>query len=84
MGYHYKNEPNKISDLKLAKVTKHIDLIIGGHTHTFLPKPTLVKNIDGKNMLVNQVGAYGVNLGRVDFYFDENHDKTSKGTSILI
>ena len=84
LGYHYKNEPNKISDLKLAKATKHIDLIIGGHTHTFLPKPTLVKNIDGTNMLVNQVGAYGINLGRVDFYYDENHDKTSKGTSILI
>ncbi|MEW7281302.1 metallophosphatase [Aquimarina sp. 2201CG1-2-11] len=84
LGYYYKNEPDKISDLNLAKATKNIDLIIGGHTHTFLPKPTIVKNIEGKNMLVNQVGAYGVNLGRVDFYFDKNDNKTSKGTSILI
>ena len=84
LGYHYKNEPYKVSDLNLAKATKHIDLIIGGHTHTFLPKPTITKNIEEKNMLVNQVGAYGVNLGRVDFYFDENDNKTSSGTTILV
>jgi len=74
LGYNYKNS-NKISDLKLAAATKNIDLIIGGHTHTFLPKPTLVKNLNNENILVNQVGAYGVNLGRVDFYFDENNQR---------
>ena len=84
LGYYYKNNPDKISDLNLAKITKNIDLIIGGHTHTFLPKPTLVKNIDGKNILVNQVGAYGINLGRIDFYFDEQNNKTAKGTTILL
>lgn len=84
LGYYYKNNPEKISDLNLAKVTKNIDLIIGGHTHTFLPKPTIVKNVEGKNMLVNQVGAYGINVGRIDFYFDENNNKTSEGTSILV
>jgi 5'-nucleotidase len=84
LGYYYKNNPDKISDLNLAKITKNIDLIIGGHTHTFLPKPTIVKNIDGKKMLVNQVGAYGINLGRIDFYFDEQNNKTAKGTTILV
>jgi 5'-nucleotidase len=70
IGYDYKNDPNKISDLKLAAATKDIDLIIGGHTHTFLDKPTVVKNIEGKDVLVNQVGCYGLNLGRIDFYFN--------------
>lgn len=84
LGYYYKNNPNKISDLNLAKATKDIDLIIGGHTHTFLPKPTLVKNLDDKNILVNQVGAYGINLGRIDFYFDENNNKSASGTTILV
>lgn len=84
LGYYYKNNPNKISDLNLAKATKDIDLIIGGHTHTFLPKPTLVKNLDDKNILVNQVGAYGINLGRIDFYFDENNNKSANGTTILV
>ena len=84
LGYYYKNNPNKISDLTLAKATKDIDLIIGGHTHTFLPKPTIVKNIDDKNMLVNQVGCYGINLGRIDFYFESDKSKSANGTSIIV
>lgn len=84
LGYYYKNNPDRISDLNLAKVTKDIDLIIGGHTHTFLRKPTIVKNAEGKNMLVNQVGAYGINVGRIDFYLDEKDNKTSTGTTILV
>ena len=83
LGYNYKNS-NKISDLKLAAATKNIDLIIGGHTHTFLPKPTLVKNLNNENVLVNQVGAYGVNLGRVDFYFDENNQRETSNKTIIL
>ncbi|WP_299550230.1 metallophosphatase [Seonamhaeicola sp.] len=84
LGYHYKNAPDIASDLNLAAATKDIDLIIGGHTHTFLKKPTVVKNMEGKNMLVNQVGAYGINLGRIDFYFDANKNKSADGTSIIV
>ena len=84
LGYFYKNRPEKISDLLLARATKDIDLIIGGHTHTFLKKPTIEKNILGKNVLVNQVGCYGLKLGRVDFYFDNENQKAGKGTSIIV
>jgi 5'-nucleotidase len=84
LGYHYKKNPDKVSDLNVAKATQDIDLIIGGHTHTFLPKPTVEKNAKGENVLVNQVGCYGLYLGRVDFYFDSDKNKTSKGTSIIV
>jgi 5'-nucleotidase len=84
IGYQYKNEPDKISDVRLATLTKDIDLIIGGHTHTFLDKPTIIKNADGKDVLVNQVGCYGVNLGRIDFYFDSDVSKIASGKSIII
>lgn len=84
LGYKYKNEPNKICDLKLAALTEDIDLIIGGHTHTFLDKPTIVKNRSGNDVLVNQVGCYGINLGRIDFYFDSNKRKASEGKSIVV
>ena len=83
LGYDYKNDPAKVSDLKLAAATKDIDLIIGGHTHTFLDKPTVVKNAEGKEVLVNQTGCYGINLGRIDFYFD-NDQKSTSGRSIVI
>lgn len=84
LGYNYKKFPDRFSDLKLAKATKDIDLIIGGHTHTFLDKPTIVKNVSGNNMLVNQVGCYGLRLGKIDFYFDSDKNKMSKGTSIIV
>lgn len=85
LGYKYnKEDTDKISDLKLAALTKDIDLIIGGHTHTFLDKPTIAKNLDGNEVLVNQVGCYGINLGRIDFYLDNNKTKSSKGKSIIV
>ncbi len=84
LGYYYKKNPDKICDLTLAKSTKDIDLIIGGHTHTFLPKPTVAQNSEGKNVLVNQVGCYGINLGRIDFYFDAEKNKSADGTSIIV
>ena len=84
LGYEYKSDPTKISDLLLAGKTKDIDLIIGGHTHTFLEKPTLVKNSIGKEVLVNQTGCYGLNLGRVDFFFEQGKKVLSNGTSVNI
>ena len=81
LGYRYNS--NKISDVVLAEKTRDIDLIIGGHTHTFLDKPTLVNNLDNQTVLVNQVGAYGINLGRIDFFFDTGK-KSSNGKSIQV
>ncbi len=68
LGYQYEND--KISDLTLAPQTKYTDLILGGHTHTFLDKPVEVKNADGNRVIINQVGWGGMVLGRLDFYFD--------------
>lgn len=84
LGYFYKANPQQISDLVLASKTKNIDLIIGGHTHTFLPKPTVTKNSIGENVLVNQVGCYGINVGRIDFYLDSDKNIISKGKSIIV
>lgn len=66
LGYKYQDE--KISDWKLAKMSKNIDLIIGGHSHTFLDEPVRTFNSDGKQILISQVGWGGVKLGRLDFY----------------
>lgn len=84
LGYYYKATPETISDLNLAAKTKDIDLIIGGHTHTFLPKPTVVKNLEGKNVLVNQVGWTGINMGRIDFYLEPQKPTTHQAERIII
>lgn len=83
LGYEYASE-SRPSDITLAQKTEYTDLIIGGHTHTFLDKPTLVKNKGGKDVLVNQVGCFGLNLGRVDFYFDELNNRSADGVSIKV
>jgi 5'-nucleotidase len=82
LGYNYNSD--KIDDLKLAAQTKDIDLIIGGHTHTFLEKPSVVDNAEGKKVLVNQVGWAGVNVGRIDFYFDEEGVNDNKSLVIEV
>ena len=77
LGYSYKDDT--ISDKVLASQTFHTDLIIGGHTHTFLEKPDLIVNKSGREVVVNQVGFGGLILGKVVFYFSKqkrsrNHD----------
>jgi len=69
LGYKY--DDGRISDVELAKKTCGIDLIIGGHTHTFLDQAEQHTNIDGKHVLINQVGWAGIRLGQVEFYFDK-------------
>ncbi|WP_442587172.1 metallophosphoesterase [Pedobacter sp. AW31-3R] len=73
LGYKYND--NTVSDQVLAKENDHIDLIIGGHTHTFLQEPQDVKNRAGNITTINQVGFAGINLGRVDYYFETYRGK---------
>ena len=80
IGYKYRTD--KVCDLQLAERTYDTDLIIGGHTHTFLSEPVIVKNKSRREILVNQVGCYGINLGRIDFYLDDKI--TASGTRILV
>lgn len=84
LGFKYTDDASKICDVLLAQKTENIDLIIGGHTHTFLEKPVVELNRAGKKVLINQVGCYGLNLGRIDFYLTQDKPLASKGTSIEI
>ncbi|MFV0554874.1 MAG: bifunctional metallophosphatase/5'-nucleotidase [Mangrovibacterium sp.] len=86
LGFEYTNEnvKGKISDKRLAPHTKHTDLILGGHTHTYLAEPYIAKNAHGKPVLINQTGWGGLNLGRIDVYFDEAKGEISFVDSTII
>lgn len=73
LGYRY--DSNKVSDVVLAQSSKDIDLILGGHTHTFMEVPDRVKNQKGKPVIINQVGWAGIQLGRLDFWFSRKRKK---------
>lgn len=66
IGFSYQTK--KVSDISIAKQSKNIDIIIGGHSHTFLDKPVIFRNSDGKEVIIAQVGWGGIKLGRIDFY----------------
>jgi 5'-nucleotidase len=75
LGFSYGN--SKISDSALAPLTKYTDLIIGGHTHTFLEKPLVLNNAIGKPILVNQVGWAALAAGKIEFVFDRTGKKST-------
>jgi 5'-nucleotidase len=84
LGYQYKEE-NKISDEKFAKDSENIDLIIGGHTHTFMDEPMVYKNKQGSDVIVNQVGWAGIILGRLDFEFSAQKKKNlAKAHTVVV
>ena len=74
LGYKYRSG-EQVDDIKLAKNSQYIDIILGGHTHTFLDKPDVLKNKDNKPVLVHQVGWAGIVLGRLDVYFEKTTKK---------
>jgi len=58
------------SDITLAKLLKKewgVDMIIGGHSHTILDKPTKVNNI-----LIAQAGVGTDQIGRFDIVVDDD------------
>ena len=70
LGIEYHEE--KVSDKVVASQTRFTDLIIGGHTHTFLKDAIRIKNADGKQVVINQVGFGALMLGQIDFVFDRD------------
>ena len=84
LGFEYKD--NKVSDIVLAKESEYIDLIIGGHTHTFLNEPHKVKNRNNQEVVINQVGWAGLFLGRINIYFDNKggYDYVSNFTAMSV
>lgn len=58
-------------DKKLAAQTRNIDIIIGGHSHTNMKAPDMLKNIDNKEVLVFQTAGRGIYVGRIDVQLDK-------------
>jgi 5'-nucleotidase len=84
LGYQYKGS-KQVSDEMLAKESENIDLIIGGHTHTFLDNPVVYKNKKNDDVIVNQVGFAGIILGRLDFEFTKfSGQKLAKSHTISV
>ncbi len=85
LGYKYKDDSKKVCDIILARESENVDLIIGGHTHTFLDTPVTEKNKNGDDVLINQVGWAGIMLGRLDFEFSKyRNNNLAKSHTVLV
>ncbi|MCH7403447.1 bifunctional metallophosphatase/5'-nucleotidase [Belliella kenyensis] len=60
------------SDLKLSDEVTGIDLILGGHSHTFLDQPVIKIDAHNHKTIINQVGTGALRLGKLDFEFSKN------------
>ena len=52
-------------DKKLVKASTGIDLLIGGHSHTAIMKPLMVRNGNGHHRPIVQTGAHARFLGKM-------------------
>lgn len=67
-GYD-EGKQNNPGDMQIAPLTENVDIIIGGHSHTFLNEPSIVKNKLGRDVVIVQDGCWGVEVGRIDLWF---------------
>ena len=56
---------NQDSDQVLVRETANIDVVLGGHSHTFMDEPEIVLNKEGKGVPITQMGKNGVFLGKL-------------------
>lgn len=54
-----------VDDSEVIPATQGIDLVLGGHSHTYMERPEVVKNAAGKNVYCNQMGKHGRYVGEL-------------------
>ena len=59
-----------VNDFIIARETRYIDVIIGGHSHSMLENVTTL-NADGLPVMIAQMGRSGLFLGRIDLEFTQ-------------
>ena len=55
-------------DLEMVKDIRGVDIIIGGHSHTFVKDLEYRTDLDGKQVPVIQDGCWGLNMGQINVY----------------
>lgn len=52
-------------DSYMIKGSRNIDVVLGGHSHSFLERLEFVNNMDGKPVPVDQNGNHGIFIGKM-------------------
>jgi 5'-nucleotidase len=70
----YKNR-KVLDDISLARQSKHIDMILGGNSRTFMQQPMIVLNKMQEEVIINHAAHSGIVLGQIEIGFDEHNRK---------
>ena len=69
LGWDKHNGPN---DQQMIAGSRGIDLVLGGHSHTYFEELRYVKDLDGRMVPVDQNGKHGAYIGKMTLTLDRN------------
>ena len=58
-------ESGPYSDVELIRNTRNIDIVLGGHSHSYFDGPKFYKNLDGLEVPVQQMGKHAAFVGKM-------------------
>ena len=67
LGYINKNAAD---DVKLAKASTHLDIIVGGHTDNFHQHPIVVLNSNNAEVIIHSASGNSLDVGKIEIDFD--------------
>ena len=56
--------PERPSDVLMVENSRNLDIVIGGHSHTYLKEPREVKDLDGRVVPIAQCSGQGIVVGK--------------------
>lgn len=65
-------EGDHYSDVELVENTRNIDIVLGGHSHSFFESPKYYKNLDGMEVPVQQMGKHAAFVGKMVVKLQKN------------
>jgi len=68
----------QMSDEYLIPHSHHIDIVLGGHSHSYFEKPLYYNDADGNKVLLTQMGKNGQYVGKMVVEMKRNKDKKKK------
>ena len=57
---------NGVGDQEVISHSRGIDLVLGGHSHTYFKTLRYVKDLDGREVPVDQNGKHGIYVGKIE------------------
>lgn len=63
---------DQFSDIELIENTRNIDVVLGGHSHSYFTEPKFYKNLDGVDVPVQQMGKDAAFVGKMVLKLQKN------------